>query len=234
MPPPSSENDLKRLARRRLIGAVALTLLAVIVLPLLLEDEPPPASSLAVRMATAPESSPDRARQPEQNDEPGMTVPPSPPVALQPEQTVPQAELVKALPSPEPVKPEPIKPEPVKPEPVKPEPVKPEPVKPEPAKAAPATPIPKSQTSKPAATPATQVNPAAASEVFVVQLAALSDSAKAQVLKERAAKAGLPAYTDQAGELTRVRVGPYMSRAAAVAAAVKLAENGMKGQVLIK
>ena len=54
MPPPSSENDLKRLARRRLIGAVALTLLAVIALPLLLEDEPPPTSALSVHMAEAP------------------------------------------------------------------------------------------------------------------------------------------------------------------------------------
>jgi len=214
MPPPSSENDLKRLARRRLIGAVALTLLAVIVLPLLLEDEPPPASSLVVRMASAPEPISDRAAQLEQNDESGVTVSPPPPIAPQPEQVVPQPAPVKTLPSPEPIKSEPVKSEPVK--------------------AAPANPTPKPQPFKPAATPAAQVKPAAASEVFVVQLAALSDSAKAQALKERAAKAGLPAYTDQAGELMRVRVGPYMSRAAAVAAAVKLAENGMKGQVLIK
>jgi DedD protein len=68
----------------------------------------------------------------------------------------------------------------------------------------------------------------------VVQLAALSDAAKAQTLKARAAQAGLPAYTDTVGKLTRVRVGPYTSRTAAVAAAVKLAENGMAGQVLTK
>jgi DedD protein len=87
---------------------------------------------------------------------------------------------------------------------------------------------------KPAATPAPQVKPAAVSEAFVVQLAALSDSAKAQALKARAAEAGLPAYMDKAGALTRVRVGPYASREAAVAAAVKLAENGMSGQILAK
>jgi DedD protein len=68
----------------------------------------------------------------------------------------------------------------------------------------------------------------------VVQLAALSDAAKAQALKARAAEAGLPAYTDKLGALTRVRVGPYPSREAAVAAAVKLAENGMTGQILTK
>ena len=87
---------------------------------------------------------------------------------------------------------------------------------------------------KPAATPVAQAKPAAAGETFVVQLAALSDSAKADSLKARAVQAGLPAYTDTVGKLTRVRVGPYASRQAAVAAAVRLAENGMNGQVLVK
>jgi DedD protein len=68
--------------------------------------------------------------------------------------------------------------------------------------------------------------------MYVVQLAALSDSAKAHALKGRAALAGLPAYTDKVGTLTRV--GPYKSREAAVAASVKLAENGMPGQILTK
>jgi DedD protein len=65
-----------------------------------------------------------------------------------------------------------------------------------------------------------------------VQLAALKDAARAGELKKRAASAGLPAYTDRAGELTRVRVGPFGSREEAVAAAVKLAEIGLAGQVL--
>jgi DedD protein len=68
----------------------------------------------------------------------------------------------------------------------------------------------------------------------VVQLAALSDADKAQTLKARVVKLGLPAYTDALGSLTRVRVGPFNTRTAAVAAAVKLAENGMSGQVLTK
>jgi DedD protein len=85
-----------------------------------------------------------------------------------------------------------------------------------------------------AAAPAPQVKPAASSEAFVVQLAALSDSAKADALKGRAALAGLPAYTDKVGSLTRVRVGPYPSRDAAKAAAAKLAQNGMSGQVVAK
>lgn len=74
--------------------------------------------------------------------------------------------------------------------------------------------------------------PVTSSDLFVVQLAALSDATKAEDLKARAAKAGLPAYTDKVGFLTRVRVGPFHSRAAAVAAAVKLSEQGMAGQIL--
>jgi len=113
------------------------------------------------------------------------------------------------------------------PEPLKPEIAKPAP-QPEPPRPAPQA------VAKPAPTPVPQAKPAATGEAFVVQLAALSDSVRAGALKARAASAGLPAYTDKVGALTRVRVGPYASREAAVAAAVKLAENGMAGQVLAK
>lgn len=211
MPLPSNENDLKRRARRRLIGAVALTLLAVIVLPLLLEDEPPPASSLAVRMAATPATRPELPPQTVQPDEPDVAPAPALPAPTQPVLQPP----LSSMPEPQPLP----KPERVKAEPVKAEPVKVTP-KPAPAKAAAASALPP--------------KPAAASDVFVVQLAALSDATKAEALMARAAKAGLPAFTDKVGTLTRVRVGPYPTRAAAVAAAVKLAENNMAGQVQMK
>ncbi|PKO73007.1 MAG: SPOR domain-containing protein, partial [Betaproteobacteria bacterium HGW-Betaproteobacteria-17] len=130
-----------------------------------------------------------------------------------------------------PVLPSPPQAEPAKPVPQAASAPRPAP-RPEPVKAASVKPV--SAPPKPAATPAPEAKPAAASEAFVVQLAALSDSAKAQALKARAAEAGLPAYTDKLGALTRVRVGPYPSREAAVAAAVKLAENGMTGQILTR
>ncbi len=196
MPPSTSENDIKRRARRRLIGAVALTLLAVIMLPLLLEDEPPPASSLAVKMAAPPAEvadAPTPSSMPGQADDPAPAVPPQAGV------TEPSASH-EAIPEPAP-----------RPEPPKPQAARP-PTQREPA--------------KPAA------KPAAPGEMYVVQLAALSDSAKAHALKGQAALAGLPVYTDKVGALTRVRVGPYKSRDAAVAASAKLAENGMSGQIL--
>lgn len=198
MPPPISENDLKRLARRRLIGAVALTLLAVILLPLLLEDEPPPTSALAIHMPAAPVSVTAHSVAPAAAPIPEPDKTPS-----EPEKPAASTEIKSA---PEPVKPAPVKAEPVKPQP------KPHAV----------------------ATPAPHDKPTAASEMFVVQLAALSDGAKARELEARAALAGLPAYTDTIGSLTRVRVGPYPSREAAMKAAVRLAENGMAGQVLAR
>jgi len=211
MPPPSSDNDLKRRARRRLIGAVALTLLAVIVLPLLLEDEPPPASSLAVKMAVLPTAA--EGDEPHSATEPEQVNPPALPAAAQP--ASPQSEATSPAP-PQSALPRTV---------TAPKPEEPKPT-PQPA---PAKPV-----AKPATPPAPLAKPAAASETFVVQLAALSDSAKADVLKARAAKAGLPAYTDTVGNLTRVRVGPFASREAAVAAAVKLAGDGISGQVLVK
>jgi DedD protein len=215
MPPPSNENDLKRRARRRLIGAVALTLLAVIVLPLLLEDEPPPASTLAVKMAA---SSASQAR--DEAALSGITEPLDAPIV---------ADATRlATPQPEVTEPTPVESTPVTPAP-RPEPSKPAPAtKPEPPKPAPRP------AAKPVETPAPQAKPAADSEVYVVQLAALSDASKATALKARAAKAGLPAYTDKVGTLTRVRVGPFTTRDAAVKATVKLAEKGMSGQILAR
>ena len=205
MPAPACEDDLKRRARRRLIGAVALTVAAVILLPLLLEDEPPPAGPLTVRMATTPE--PPRSEEtPGVVDEPIVAIVPSRPVAepLEPAATPPLAKdktskLVVAQPAPKPA---------------------PQPV---------SKPGPKLEPkSKPVALP----EPARAA--FVVQLAALSDATRAGALKDRAATVGFPVHVDKSGALTRVRVGPFPTREAAAAAAAKLAEIGVTGQVMAK
>jgi DedD protein len=163
-------------------------------------------------MVAAPQPAldqPDQAAQPDPSDAADVAAAPVPPPSPRPApQPAPPVKPAKSAPKPAAAKAEPVKAKPVK--------------------------LVSASSSKPAATPAPQVRPAAVSEAFVVQLAALSDSAKAQALKARAAEAGMPAYTDKVGALTRVRVGPYASREAAVAAAVKLAENGMSGQILTK
>jgi DedD protein len=50
-----AEEDFKRRARRRLMGAVALTILAIIILPLVLDKEPPPAGPLNIQMPVSHE-----------------------------------------------------------------------------------------------------------------------------------------------------------------------------------
>lgn len=226
MPPVNPENDLKRRARRRLIGAVALALAAVILVPLLLEDEPPPPASLEVRMK--PISGEGVAgSEAGDADQPIVAVVPATPVGEPLDEPAP--------PSPAAVPPQAAAPasapDPTL-QPVAPPPAAPKPVPPPPPKTAPApTPPPKPAPPKPSQQPV-QAQPHTSG--FVVQLAALKDAARAAELKQRAAKSGLPVYTDRAGELTRVRVGPFGTREQAVAAAVRLAEIGLTGQILSK
>jgi DedD protein len=77
---------------------------------------------------------------------------------------------------------------------------------------------PKAETPKPEPTPA-PVQPAKASEDFVVQLGAFSNAANARALQRKLQENRFKAYTEviksSNGERTRVRVGPYDSREAA-------------------
>ena len=70
---------------------------------------------------------------------------------------------------------------------------------------------------------------------FAVQLAAFADDKGANALAGRLKKAGYAAYTEplktSKGTLWRVRVGPYPSREAAVAARDKLKTEGQSGIV---
>ncbi|MFN3715778.1 MAG: SPOR domain-containing protein [Thiobacillus sp.] len=197
---------------------MALTLLAIIVLPLLLEDKPPPASSLAVKMLAAPSDEPARPE-----PVPAASAPTPPPVGQALPAPRPEPETAALAPVPHKAVPPPAEHKPVPRPEVKPE-----------AKTE-AKPAPLPPAVQPALKPAERTAPPGPAQgTFVVQLAALSDAAKARALAARASQTGLPAYTDAAGKLTRVRVGPFPSREAAVAAAVKLAENGLAGQVIAK
>lgn len=211
MPAPTSEDDLKRRARRRLIGAVALTLVAVIALPLMMEDEPPPAAKLEVRMpvnsktpdfvpiAPPPVTPPVAAVAPE--------TPTTPPIQTEPsEQAAPHAPVVEIPPA--------------KAEAEKPKPAE-EPAAKKPAKS--------NLTLKDESKTAVEENSA-----FVVQLGAFSNASKTDELKQRVQELGLSSYTDRSGELTRLRVGPFKSRDAASAAAAKLELAGIHGQVMPK
>jgi DedD protein len=76
------------------------------------------------------------------------------------------------------------------------------------------------------------------SGAYVVQVAALADAAKARQLQKQMSGAGLKAYTEvvstTAGQITRVRAGPYATRDAAEKARTQLKKAGLDGQVVAK
>jgi DedD protein len=80
--------------------------------------------------------------------------------------------------------------------------------------------------------------PPAASESgrFVVQVGAFADAAKAREARQKVEKAGLKTYTQvvqtKDGERTRVRVGPFSSRAEADKAAGKIKGLALPAAIL--
>jgi DedD protein len=207
MPAPASEDDLKRRARRRLIGAVALMLVAVIVLPLLLESEPPPSGRLNVKMPALAAQPTLRAVQPVSVVASTPPAEPAPEVANEPDgvpqetpDTVPAGDA-EATP---------------------------------PAVSAKVAAKPVHTGKKPVDAETAKIEPGPVGHEFVVQLGACSDAEKGSALKARALMLGLPGYTDKAGALTRVRIGPFASHEAAEKAATRLAASGMKGRVVAK
>ena len=185
------ELQLKKRARRRLVGAVALVLLIVVFLPMILDSEPRPLNQdIAITIPPIP-----RSESNQQNPAPAVSstpAPPSPPrvagmpaPAFQPD-PAPSGETKPDLPRSEPVKPE------AKPVP---KPVQNNEIKPAPASHAPGE------------------------ESFVVQLGAFSNAANAKALQRKLQDNKFKAYTElvknAGGDRTRVRVGPYPTRDAA-------------------
>lgn len=233
------EDRLKRQARRRLIGAVALTTAIVVVLPMVLDNEPKPAgqdielripdkdkvgefapkidlSSASAPAITLPASAPTVAA-----SAPVVAVTPPVPVAPPVKVIPPVAQVVAAPTASVPVAVAPVTSKPAPPPaktPVpapkpKPEP-KPEPVKHD-AKAAPAKHESKAVAHTEQGQPAPQSG-------FVVQIGAFSNADTAHSWQKNLKLRGFNAYTEKLGDKTRVRIGPYSTHEAASAARRKL------------
>lgn len=73
---------------------------------------------------------------------------------------------------------------------------------------------------------------------FVVQVVALSDAAKAKQIRQQISTAGIKSYTEivktAKGDVTRVRAGPFATRAAAEKARDQLKAMGLNGNVAAK
>lgn len=78
--------------------------------------------------------------------------------------------------------------------------------------------------------------PAAAEGRFVVQVGAYSDAATLRDARQRVEKLGLKTYTQviegEAARRTRVRVGPFATRAEAQAAAARIKAAGLPANLL--
>lgn len=213
------ELQLKKRARRRLVGAIVLVTAVAVVLPMVLDSEPKPVNQNINIQIPSPEAG----------------VLSSAPTPLKPADTMAAAPKTEAAPKAEPAitakseAPAAAQAE-TKPE-VKPE-AKPEPkaeIKPQ------AQPEPKAAVkAEPKA--ATKDKPKAAAGGFVVQVAALSDAARAKELQAQIAGGGLKAYTEVVqtakGPVTRVRVGPYASREAAEKGRQQLQRLKLDGKVV--
>jgi len=201
-PVSEQEQALRRRARRRLIGAIALGLVAVVVLPMLFDPEPRPLGgqvSIEIPAHNAPFE------------------PISPPLAPAAETPVPElpAPVSPSLPA----KVEPSKPAP--PPPVaKPVPA-PTPVAPKPA-AKPTAPA----EVKPAAKPAESKPASSGAQAIYVQIGAFSSLDNARALAERAKAAGFSASVASAGGQHRVRVGPFADLKTALAGQARLKDRG--------
>jgi len=215
--------EVRRRARRRLIGAVALVLFLVIVPPWLMDLEPRPVTpNLSVEMPgkDQPKLEPPAA------PDPAKSVPPEPAKAADP---VRQEVPVVARPAPsEGAKAAPAKAEPV----AKVPPV--EPSKAQVAKDAKDAKDPRDAKAAAVKPPADDGKRAAAilkDETFYVPLGAFSKADNAKQVQAKAGGVGVKVFVEQVdvnGETqTRVRAGPYPTREAAEAARERLKGAGL-------
>ena len=242
-------DELRRRARRRLIGAIVLALGAAVIVPMLLESDPKPlGEDISVKIPPVDNdkfvnrlndakskadtaSSEPKAKRSVTEAEKAVIAPPAKAprydTAAAPDKAATAAtEKETAAASPPASAPAPAAPE----------------VTPQASSAPPASAPSGAQESTAGTTAATKIEarsaapaPEAPRDGFAVQLAAFSDDKGANSLVNRLKRTGYPAYTEplqtSRGTLWRVRVGPYPSRDAAIGVRDKLKAEGQNGIV---
>jgi len=206
----------KKRARRRLIGAVALTLGLVIGLPMVLDSEPKPVSGdIEIRIPSRDKQSKLSASRPASSSVVAAA-------ASAPEKIIETPQPANDVPAPGVTPPVSDKPAVAE----KPAAVKAEPAKAEHAKAV------KAETKDNKAKPAADT----AQAKFVIQVAALATQEKVNELQGRLTKAGIKSYTQSVsvkdGERIRVRVGPFTSKNEAEKTCAKLDKMTLKCTIL--
>ena len=198
------ELQLKRRARRRLIGAIVLVTVVIVVLPMVLDTEPKPVTRDITVRIPSPDSGTFTSK-----------VLPAPKDAKLASKAADGKAAAKPIEERKSVA---ASSDPASPESVKEAPRATAKETPKPAKAAPA------KAPKLAAAPEGQ---------FVVQVIALADAEKAKQMQTKITAAGIKAYTEivktAKGDVTRVRAGPFATREAAETARAQLKAIGMSG-----
>ena len=207
------QTDLKKRARRRLVGAAALALLAIIVLPMIMDPEIEPAGDdIQVRI-------------PSQESDTATTR------AIEPIAVAPIEKIEEIAPAPRVAAPSPAEaPLPASQSSV---PAREAPTAEAPKSDAPAA-QPTNEASRVKEILAGNVETAApaAGPAYFVQVGAFSNANSADALSKKIRDQGFEAYTRKIGSTTRVRVGPYPDRKSADGAAARLARQGYKGVVM--
>ncbi|WP_137937845.1 SPOR domain-containing protein [Chitinivorax sp. B] len=236
--------QLKKRARRRLVGAIALVLVAVTVLWNVLDSEPKTAVqhvgaqnveivSNAPQLRTEP--APDLAARPSplENNDPAAMVPVLPTPVPEPAKTKPAVPAtvdgsrpVESTPAQAETKPSPKPQESLHEQVEAKKPAKVE--APKPKKEPVESKEPKSEVKK---TDAGSVKADTKGSV-AIQVAALSEDNKAKQLASKLQQAGMPAYAEAKGPLTRVRAGPFANRQQAENALEKLKSLGYSGVIV--
>lgn len=203
------ELNLRRKARRRLIGAVALTLAVVVILPMVLDSEPKTTGKDIDLSIPAPDKVGEFVPRVAVS-EVAVTLPsagsavvagPAPVEAVSAvaiPAVVQDADKPVALPSKS--------------------------GKPEPSKAQP-SPHKPSESRK--STEAGSVDKPVSAEAYVAQVGAYSNMGTAKQELKRLKKWGFRAYTEKSGDKIRVRVGPYADRGKAEKAGHLLEKHGL-------
>lgn len=237
MADPDLQLEIKKRARRRLVGAVAVALAAAIVLPMVMDQEPKPlGQDIQIRIPS--------------QDQPALPAPkftpapeaaataPKEPAPLEPAPATakpPAEEPPIVVPAPESTVPTPAQP----PQQRAAIPAKRTEEKPrEKSRATESKPPQKAAAKADAEAARAQAALAGAREQYIVQLGVFANAESARRIGARAKAAGYNSYTEalpgSGGAKTRVRAGPFPSRAEAERALDKLKGAGLNGLVVPK
>jgi len=205
------ELNLRRKARRRLIGAVALTLAVVVILPMVLDSEPKPTGQDIELRIPAPDKVSEFVPGVAVSEVAASKATGAAPLAVS---AVEAVSAVPVAPAEAPAKPLDAA--------VQMKPL--DAAEQKPARAPPAV-------SKVAAPK--KPDESASAESFVAQVGAYANADAAKQELDRLKKLGFrKAYTERVGDKTRVRVGPYLEREKAEQVRQMLEKHGLKPAVM--